>query len=674
MTVCSHKKQLKLTERPKTSLTRIQQNVKQKYDTAVPISEKLMLVKDGVAKFCIEVRPSQDAETVFPVLDELTSHLERCLGTSDIEWFNRWSDDNPPIRLVVHFAPESGLDRQTFEIISSQNEIILRAGTIMSLNNAVYTLLSEAFGIRWLWPGKTGTVTPHAENVFWPLGTKRYTPDWKWRRLWIGGAFWKEDDATLAELKIGVRCDTLKELHCWQQRNRLGGLNIADGHRWGQICSPLVYGKTHPEYFALVNGKRDTIYYDGKHENQPCTSNPEVLKLAADYIIAQFYARPELDGFSFAVNDGRGFCECDMCRAQDISNAKKVGSDFFDTVTNEAAPGYAPGLRVITDRMLKFANSVAERVTKVFPDKVLLFLIYGPYRQPPKRTYLHQNVIAQFCAMSWSHSYPNHFENDMHALRGLTGYAEQLGIYDYFVNGRNGNMPRGFARTFHRSLQYYHQHGFRYFASQAGLDFAINGFSYYVAAQALWNSKIPFETLMDDYCRVGFGPAAKYIKQYLNAFLERWEETKGGRIFGISQMEQLTPHLYSSEWRLLRRLDLENAINTDHLSDEQTARIHFIIKGMDYLDLLCEACISTNRLIEDGAPTGADATPERIAEWNQKPGHHVAVQAALRDRRQLLDWMKHHKNGFYISTMWAEYQRLMVGGILGKWLDLFQKE
>jgi Domain of unknown function (DUF4838) len=632
------------------------------------MTDQVNLVANGTPQFCIEVRPSQDAEALLPILDELVLHLERCLDDR-ITWFNRKTKDKCPLRLVVHFAPEAGLDRQAFEIIATQEEIILRAGTLGSLHNAVYTFLSEAFGIRWLWPGETGVVTPRATNVSWPVGSKLDAPDWLWRRLWTGGAFWTEDDATLAELKRGVSIDILKELQLWQQRNRLGGLTISDGHRWSQICSPLIYGEAHPDYFALVDGKRDATYFNGKHQNQPCTSNPEVIQLTADYIIAQFHARPELDGFSFAVNDGGGFCECDACLAQDVAADENTDADTFTDVTNEAAPGHAAGARSITDRMFTFANKVAECVAAIFPEKLLLFLVYGPYRQPPEKARLHPNVIAQFCAMSWSHAAPDIAERDHGIFNRLGNYADHLGIYEYFVNSKNGSMPRGFARTFHRSLQSWHEMGGCYFATQSGLDFATNGLAYATAARALWNTEEPFETILDDYCHAGFGPAAQQVKQYLTAFLDRWEETEGGRSLGNPTVEHQAPRLYDAEWRMARRQELNRALDAKSLNSSQADRVQFLSKGLDYLDLLCAACAAVNHLIDLGAPLDLETTPAQITEWKQTPKHCQAVEVAILHRCNLLEWMIAHRDGFYIATMWAEYQRLMRHTPLGHGLD-----
>lgn len=73
--------------------------------------------------------------------------------------------------------------------------------------------------------GAAGTVTPRATTVWLPAGSRMHRPDWLWRRLWVGGALWEENDLVLAELMHGCRQPaTLRELRRHQRRMRRGWL------------------------------------------------------------------------------------------------------------------------------------------------------------------------------------------------------------------------------------------------------------------------------------------------------------------------------------------------------------------------------------------------------------------------------------------------------------------
>ncbi len=628
------------------------------------------LVTNGEARFCLRVRPPQDGEAVAEAVEELVEHLERCLD-APVTWWDRKATALPPVTVTLNLDPEAELPRDGFRVNAEPASIRFTACTPTGMYHAVCALLEEAFGVRWLWPGELGTVTPRARECSFPQGERVVTPDWAWRRLWTGGAFWREDDAFLAELRVRhVSPATLRALRRWQRRQRLEGLTIADGHRWAQICSALDYGGSHPEYFALVGGKRDNVFFNGKHRNQPCTSHPEVIAMTARHLIAQFRARPELDGFSLAVNDGLGFCECENCSRLDEAIVSEADSGL-DATTNEDAHG-GPS-RVITDRMFRFANAVAEQVAEVFPDKLLLFLVYSVYRNPPVATRLHPNVLAQFCIRTWAHADEALFEQELGIMAQLGESAERLGIYDYYINGRNGTLPRGFARVAHRSLPAYHERGYRYFATQSGLDFATNGFAYYLTARALWATSTVFDDLLGDYCESGFGPAAPAVKRYLLAFMERWETVGPG---DTENPVELAIALYPEPWRTARREELAEALAASDGVEQR--RVAFLREGRDYLDRFCEASLAVKALIEAGLPPrpapgqSADAWLAEATAWCRRQPEAL-VRQAVDARRNLLDWVDAHTDGYWISAMWFDYSRTQREPWLGGLMDAVEE-
>ncbi len=647
---------------------------------------EILLVKNGQPLFGLDVRPPQDAEPVRAAVAEFIVHAARCLGRS-VPWAQAASSALP-VRLVLHFCPERNLAREEFEIAAYPNELILAASTVPALAHAVHYFLENAFGVRWLWPvahhsgsavragaagraaAECGTVCPPAINVAWPLGTTRHQPAWAWRRLWLGGAFYGACDPWQAEMRYGgVSAENLAALECWQARNRLGGLHVADGHRWCQICPPEIYGASHPEYFALVNGRRDAARRDGKHGNQPCTGNPEVVRHTAQYVLAQFKARPELDAFSISLNDGAGFCECAACRALDENAAAAVAGGELDKLTTETA-GEGAGGRMpaaITARVFRYANAVAEQVAQVYPAKLLVMLVYSAYRNPPRTVRLHPNVIAQFCAMSFLHADAKVAAEDRRLLARLSDAAEQRGIYDYFVNGANGSLPRGFARILCRNLKDYYQLGCRYFAAQSGLDFAANGLIYYAAARMLWNPELDFEGILEDYCRSGFGTAADAMQKYWMAFQERWEKFDQAGL----RHEALVSALYPSTWRRARRAELREAERAapDHAA---AARIEFVREGLDFLDLYADACAAAWSLTERGAPPALLDDGSELRAWGAGCGDRLLLQHAVDCRARLMQWVDDHRDGFWIAAMWFQYQQRLRRGMLGKWMDVIE--
>jgi hypothetical protein len=343
----------------------------------------------------------------------------------------------------------------------------------------------------------------------------------------------------------------------------------------------------------------------------------------------------------------------------------------FDAVTQEKAggalSGKEPAMVSITDRMFRFANDVAARVASRQPEKLLLFLVYGPYRNPPRSVRLAPNVMAQFCTMTWSHADSRTRSREMANLAAVAEAADELGIYDYFVNGKNGTFPRGFARVMARSLREFHELGCRHFATQAGTDFATNGFVYYLAARLLWNPELEVETVLGDFCRAGFGAAAETVRKYLEAFMDRWE-TAGLELMD-RPAEELAARLYPRAWRRARRAELRLAMRAVAGDAAAGRRAGFLKKGMDFVEYFCRACESALELAKAGAPMDWINAPATVIDWAAAHADDRRVTAALAARQKLLDWVEKHEDGFWISAMWFRYQFKSRAKLIGPWLE-----
>ncbi len=107
----------------------------------------------------------------------------------------------------------------------------------------------------------------------------------------------------------------------WAARNRVNGsfqkLDASTGgkvsyypfvHSFYTLLPPKQYFQDHPEYYALVDGKRRG------DDAQLCLTNPDVLRLAIQTVLKWIDEHPEASIFSVSQNDTRGWCECENCR------------------------------------------------------------------------------------------------------------------------------------------------------------------------------------------------------------------------------------------------------------------------------------------------------------------------------------------------------------------------
>ncbi|MFP4250434.1 MAG: DUF4838 domain-containing protein, partial [Armatimonadota bacterium] len=202
--------------------------------------------------------------------------------------------------------------------------------------NAVYDFLEEQVGIRWYWHDELGTIVPDREELTIPALNYDEAPRFIYRTLPYGPQVDGEQVAS------GM----------WGRRNRLGkSTSTYHSHAFFRHMPIDEYADEHPEYYALVDGRRVTRYYLSRHGGQVCTTNPEVINIFAQSCIDYFEQHDGRTMCSVSPNDGSGFCECDECMA-------------LDPGTWPEDSGRA-GQPLMADRMMTFYNQIAEQTSAV---------------------------------------------------------------------------------------------------------------------------------------------------------------------------------------------------------------------------------------------------------------------------------------------------------------------
>ncbi len=156
--------------------------------------------------------------------------------------------------------------------------------------------------------------------------------------------------------------ETATDFRWWLRRNRASGRRIAHGHNLTNTVPPKTYFDTHPEYYALVDGRRQPT--------QLCTSNPEVIRLSIEHITAYFDQHPEAMSYSLCPDDNKAFCECDACTALDTGQHE-----------SEDLGGYP----IVTDRLMVYLNAVAQGIQDKHPGNMVTNYAYVNYSTPPLR-------------------------------------------------------------------------------------------------------------------------------------------------------------------------------------------------------------------------------------------------------------------------------------------------
>lgn len=456
----------------------------------------------------------------------------------------------------------------------------------------------EALGCRCLWPGESGKVVPKRDTITVPDLNTRFTPPIGQRRIrmvgldargttqgleWLG--------VTAADQKAGFESASRTESEgTWAAWNGLGGnIGVVGGAAgcglrggWDE------HGRAHPEWFALqADGTRDQS--NAKERWRLCVSNPGLIDHVAQDIIARLggHAQPAI---SLCPNDGgfSSFCMCEECRKLDAPDGPKVTMLIFDKV-GEAGRKEVEYVS-LTDRYVHYWNAVAERVTKVVPDQLFLVEAYSYYSDPPVHAKLHPNLVVRYVpgeADGWKGW------QDAGAKRV---YWRPNSLGSGYRDGVISSRPRSTAATINLLAK---QGILATDMDSIFNNWSTHGLHYYVAARLSWNPALQFETVLDDFCRSGFGAGAEHVKKYFLLADTGVQMRKVGNrgIFPLIAPETITA----------MREVLTAAAKVTETDPPAHRRVAFLRTGFEFTALSAEAY-----RLKEAAEAGAKPDPATV--------------------------------------------------------------
>jgi hypothetical protein len=268
-------------------------------------------------------------------------------------------------------------------------------------------------------------------------------------------------------------------------------------HTFSRSVPPDKYFGAHPEYFALINGKR--VPY-----GQLCLTNADVLEIVKKDIGDQISEHPGLHYWSVSQNDNYYHCECDKCRA-----------------INEEE-GSPSGL------MLRFVNEVA----KVYPEKTITTLAYQYTRKPPLKTKPLKNVMVTLCTIELNRSKP--IESDpasadfVKEIQDWAKISDNIKIWDYETQFTNSFGPFPLYNTLKPNIQFFTKNNVNAHFQQCNGKHSENlsELKCYVLSKLLWNPKAPSNSITNEFLFGFYGDAAPYIRMYFDKLHE--ETRKSG--------------------------------------------------------------------------------------------------------------------------------------------------
>ncbi|MBN1674422.1 MAG: DUF4838 domain-containing protein [Kiritimatiellae bacterium] len=396
-----------------------------------------------------------------------------------------------------------------------------RSAEYLGTLKAVLSFLQDEVGVRFLLPGPNGIHVPKRADL--------------------------RVDATLNVLHKPpfVYCTGRAQEEIYDIANNQFPSHIYKtygGHSYYRAVPKEKYGKSNPDYFALIGGVRTST------QGHLCISNPEVQDLMLKEMEQQLDAGYQW--VQLAQTDGYKECECANCRA--------IADDECE-------------------RLLVMHRKLAEIMKERRPDKKIVILApYGPVKRPPKTfKAFPDNVIIEMCNQQ-----QETFDAWAHVAPGKVVYIYNWGSYHVL-----GYLPKRTPRFAAEQV--------RHFAANAvlgiykcgfGENLGLEGPVYYVYGQMMGDPAKNPDLLADEFYRAAYGKAYVPMKKLFDSLYRRMqlysEERRGGGL--PNSPEDQISHFWPPKQLLGMVKNLELAKRLDD-SPRVAARIRLVEKEIQYV-------------------------------------------------------------------------------------------
>jgi hypothetical protein len=468
---------------------------KRKGKEVIPASspEKIVLADHGISNYRIVVpvhptlHETKAAETFQKYLLEIAGAALPIIaadkGRSEYEIVLGQNErlDQIPLKIDYKALQEDGFLIQTDSL-----RLVITGGAEKGTLFGVYTFLEKFLGCRMYSP--TAKIIPHSDRIELASINHQEIPvihfrDTHYRVTWDAEY---TDWHKLDHDPHGERTD-------W-------GMWV---HTFNELVPPTTYYASHPEYFAMVNGKR--------LPTQLCLANSDVLSLAVQNLRKKIAQNPQAKYWSVSQNDNRDYCTCDQCRSVDSIEGSPSGS------------------------IISFVNKVADE----FPDKMISTLAYEYGRRAPRNLKPRENVNIMLCSIEAFRDKPIADDSSSAAfvkdVKDWGKIAKDIIVWDYVIQFNHLLSPFPNLQVLQPNIKFFAENGvtalFEQGNREVGGEFA--ALRSYMISKLLWDPYLDADSLMNDFLSGYYGAASKPIRLYIDLMRgELLKSKKPLRIFG----------------------------------------------------------------------------------------------------------------------------------------------
>jgi len=354
--------------------------------------------------------------------------------------------------------------------------------------NAVCRFLHD-LGVRWFMLGDLGEFLPAMRSIPLPRINDTVHPDFKLRQFSVHGP----TEMTRWGMRLGLR------------------YAYSPTYAHGISClNRQEFFEAHPEWFAQYG---DARRYDPERGVHFCYSNPGLFEEVLRYARAQF----DVYDFEFVSvmppDSYTSICQCPLCEGKNKPERGTRGA--------------------LSNHVWDFVNRVAKEIAKTHPGKLVHCCAYGANSLPPDNiAKLEPNIQVMIVGGRRPKSGVA-AQTEIRALREawLKKTDRSISIYEnYPLTSRGWYLPCFMARTIVRSVNE---------TKGVSLGEAVwvspykkmspatfyNTFQIYFTARAYWGGpQLDPEPLLEEYCRLLYGPAGKEMMTFYDFCELHWQD------------------------------------------------------------------------------------------------------------------------------------------------------
>ncbi len=454
--------------------------------------KQAVLVKNGQANFTISLasNPTEADNKAAELLQSSIKKMTHC----ELQIVKT---DKPNVKNTIYITPSVSSLKKSFKkhftpdfeakrneliedgfliSVQSDNILIVNGGKKGSIYGIIH-LLEKYFGCRMYAPNVE--IMPQQKELSLPILC--------------------EMDKPVNSIRIvnGVMTQQNEAYRNWQRLNDHNE-EFAKGyyvHTFNRLVPWETHFEAHPEYFALMGGKRII--------DQLCLTNADVYNLTIKKLKEEMAKQPEKKLWSVSQGDNFSYCQCDKCAKITADEGSPAGS------------------------IIHFVNKVAAE----FPDKMISTLAYQYSRKAPKHVKPANNVQIMLCTIELNRS--KAIENDplsIGFLKDITDWgaiSKNIYLWDYTVNFSHHITPFPNLHTLQPNIQFFVKNNVNAHFQQtnAAIGHEFSPLKAYLIARLLWNPNINADSITTDFLNGYYGAGGVFIQKYIDQMTSEIKKT-----------------------------------------------------------------------------------------------------------------------------------------------------